>query len=60
MPSRKVKVDSETLWKDMVTEYKAESICHSKLRISIDNEPAIDTGGVHRQLYTTASELLCI
>ena len=55
-----MKVDSETLWKDMVTEYKAESICHSKLRISIDNEPAIDTGGVHRQLYTTASELLCI
>lgn len=57
MPSRKMEVDSETLWEDMVAEYKGESICHSKLRISIDNQPAIDTGGVRRQVYTTVFEL---
>lgn len=26
MPSRKVEVDSETLWEDMVAEYKGESL----------------------------------
>lgn len=29
MPSRKVEVDSDILWEDMVAEYKGESICHS-------------------------------
>ncbi|XP_019855226.1 PREDICTED: uncharacterized protein LOC109584088 [Amphimedon queenslandica] len=57
LPSRKVAVNSDTLWEDMVAEYKGGAICHSKLRISIDNQPAIDTGGVRRQVYTTIFQL---
>ena len=30
--------------------------CRSRLRVTLDNQPALDTGGVRRQVYTTALE----
>ena len=55
MPRRKVFVDLSDAWSDLVSYYKGTSVdFHSQLRITLDGQPAIDTGGVRRQVYTTA------
>ncbi|XP_019858212.1 PREDICTED: uncharacterized protein LOC109586463 [Amphimedon queenslandica] len=56
LPTKKLFVDSESYWEDMVAEYKGQANSFFKLRISIVNQPAIDTGGVRRQIYTSVFE----
>ncbi len=54
LPRIKQQVDSQDVWSDMVALYKGRSVnCYSKLRVSLDDQPAVDTGGVRRQMYTT-------
>ena len=42
-------VDSEDMWADMLAIYMCFTLGE---RISLDNGPALDTGGVRRQVYT--------
>lgn len=52
-PRVKLHVDADDFWADLVALYKACSMnFHTKLRVCIDNQPAIDTGGVRRQVYS--------
>lgn len=53
VPNIKIEVQSQDLWSDMVCLYKDKLDFKKKLRISLDNQPAIDTGGVRRQVYTS-------
>ena len=54
MPRQKVCVDLNDAWSDLVAIYKRSTLDHlSQLRITIDGQHAIDTGGVRRQVYTT-------
>ena len=53
LPSKKLFVDSECYWEDMVAVYKGQANSLFKLRISIVNQPAIDSGGVCRQIYAS-------
>ncbi len=53
MPRVKLSIESSDLWGDMVAAYKGHMNFNSQLRITLDNQPAIDTGGVRRQVYTT-------
>lgn len=49
----KVYVDSYDMWADLVGYYKSPSSdMHRPIRIVLDNQPAIDTGGIRRQVYT--------
>ena len=50
--SHKIHVDSNDIWLDLVGAYKAGNIefCRPS-RILLDNSPAIDTGGVRRQVF---------
>ena len=53
-PSVKVAVDRDDNWSDMLSFYKCASGLSSKrLRVCRHNEPAVDTGGVCRETYTT-------
>ena len=52
MPRTKLYVDSLDIWSDMVAQYKGNVNFLSQLRITLDNQPAIDTGGIRRQVYT--------
>ena len=46
----KVYVDSYDVWADLVSHYKSPSTAIDRpIRIVLDNQPAIDTGGVRRQ-----------
>ena len=50
----KLEVDTEDVWQDMVAHYKSPRINLTKrLRIGLLDQPAIDTGGVRRQVYNT-------
>lgn len=54
MPRRKIFVDLNDAWGDLVAVYKCSTLdLQSQLRIILDGQPAIDTGGVRRQVYTT-------
>ena len=53
LPRIKLQVDSDDMWADLVALYKNCSMdYYSKLRITLDNQPAVDTGGVRRQVYS--------
>ena len=52
MPMVKIKVDQECIWADMVAFYKGKGHMQGNIRIQLNNQPAIDTGGVRRQVYT--------
>lgn len=59
MPMIKVKVDADTVWNDLVAHYKSTDEFQCRLRISLSNNPAIDTGGIRRQMYTQAYNDFC-
>lgn len=53
-PAIKVKADPEDIWQDMVAQYKSPRMDMTKqLRVTLHNQPALDTGGVRRQVYTS-------
>ena len=54
-PVVKISIDEDDVWADLVSYYKASMTDHkeSRIRIRMFNMPAIDTGGVRRQIYTT-------
>ena len=53
----KVRVDSEEAWQDTVTYYKSHRVDVTKqLRVQLDDQPALDTGGVRAQLYSSVYE----
>lgn len=50
----KTEVDSDELWKDMVVLYKSPRIDVTKrLRIRLENQPPLDTGGVRCMVYSS-------
>lgn len=54
LPTIRLECDHTTAWADMVALYKGPRFNYrSKLRIVLANEPAVDTGGVRRQIYTS-------
>ena len=57
-PLSKVYVDADDLWSDMVGQYKyTGNITKNAIKVVIDDQPAIDTGGVRRQVYTNLFEI---
>lgn len=56
----KVHVDEEEMWSDLVAFYKAPKpdslLC--QLKVSLVRQPAVDTGGVRRQVYTSVFQEL--
>lgn len=54
-PIVKVHVDEDELWSDLVSFYKMSNVDISKcrIRIRLNGQPAIDTGGVRCQVYTS-------
>ena len=56
-PRVKLSLDAEDMWGDMVAQYKCPSTSlQSQLRITLNRQPAVDTGGVRRQVYSTIFE----
>ena len=52
-PVHKIKIDDDDVWQDMIVVYKARQLDVSKqVRICVQNQPAVDTGGVRRQVYS--------
>lgn len=51
-PKVKVHVDPDSAWSDIVAFYKSSEVIDSCIRIVLAGGPAIDTGGVRRQIYT--------
>lgn len=58
-PVVKVDIDDDEAWAEMVTFYKATDVDFARCRIKIQlqNQPAIDTGDVRCQNYTTVLQL---
>ena len=55
--SEKLKVDDEDVLSDALTYFKNPSInIHKPLQVRYRGQPAIDTGGVCRQFFTTVYE----
>ena len=52
-PFQKVTVDEDDLWQDIIVQYKAKLDLSKQVRVCISNQPAIDTGGVRRHVYST-------
>ena len=53
----KLQVDEEDILTDAVAFYKSPAFDQARpLRVSYSNQPAIDTGGVLRQFFTTVKE----
>lgn len=53
-PVFKIHVDPDEIWQDMVVQYKSPRMdVMKRLRIRIRNQPALDTGGVRRLVYST-------
>ena len=46
-------MDSNDIWSDVTAVYKNYDDYNTKLQVQLDNQPALDTGGVRRQMYTT-------
>ena len=56
-PKLKVPIDFDDMWADMVAVYKSQTMyLHSRLRITLDGKPSIDTGGVRHQVYSNVFE----
>lgn len=54
-PLMKAYIDKDEIWCDLLSFYKSISLpCKRRLRVSLNGVPSIDTGGVRRQIYTTA------
>ena len=54
-PKTKCYIDSEDAWGDLLAQYKSSTMnINSQLRVTLNNQPPIDTGGVRRQVYTHA------
>lgn len=54
LPRHRVRVDAEDVWSDVVACYKRTSFRYlTHLQVHVEGQPAIDTGGVRRQIYTT-------
>lgn len=54
VPTVKVEVDPDELWQDIVVLYKSSRMDVTKrLRIHFQNQPALDTGGVRRMVYSS-------
>ncbi len=52
-PTVKLYLDPEDLWSDMIVYYKSARIDTSKaVRVILTGQPALDTGGVRRQVYS--------
>ncbi len=50
----KIDVDADDIWQDMIVFYKSPTFDSTRqLRIRLGNIPAIDTGGVRRQIFTS-------
>ena len=55
--SERLKLDEEDVLSDVLTYLKNPSInIHKPLQVCYRGQPAIDTGGVYRQLFTTVYE----
>ena len=53
LPRNRVIVDDGDAWGEMVSRYKRPSFdYHTHLRVTLGGQPAVDTGGVRRHLYT--------
>jgi len=51
-PAAKFYIDSDDLWPDMVGYYKTGVNTSKPIRVILDEQPAIDTGGVRRQVFS--------
>lgn len=51
-PFQKVTIDEDNLWQDMIVQYKAKLDLSKQVCVCISNQPAIDTGGVRRHVYS--------
>ena len=51
-PGLKFYIDSDDLWSDMVGYYKSGVNVEKPVRVILDEQPAIDTGGVRRQVFS--------
>ena len=50
----KVNVDADDIWSDMIVCYKSPVVDFKRyIQVRVQNQPAIDTGGVRRQIYDT-------
>lgn len=51
----KVDIDPDDIWQDLVVFYKSPSASDlsRQLRVKLGKNPAVDTGGVRREIYTT-------
>ena len=48
----KVNVDADGVWQDMIVHYKSPALDLKKpIQVRVKKQPAIDTGGVRRQVY---------
>ena len=54
-PVVKVRIDQDEIWSDLVSFYKTpnEDISKCRIRICLNDQPAIDTGGIRCQVYTS-------
>ena len=53
-PVFKLQVDQDNVWEDKVVQYKSLRMDITKqLRLSVLNQPAIDTGSIQWQVYNT-------
>ena len=60
MPRHKLTVDPDDVWAELVSLYKGKNMdLHSRLRITIEGKPSIDTGGVRRQVYSKVYRQFC-
>ncbi len=56
-PAMKVSIDSDDAWADTVTFYKSTQFdAKKRLRVQLNGQPALDTGGVRTQLYSAVFE----
>jgi len=51
-PATKFYIDSDDLWPDMVEYYKTGVNTSKPIRVILGKQPAIDTGGVRRQVFS--------
>ena len=57
-PIVKVRIDEGEVWSDLVSFYKINmDISKCRIRICLNDQPAIDTGGVRCQVYTSVLQL---
>ena len=57
-PMIKVDINSTEAWEDAIALYKSSRLDLSKqIRVRINDQPAIDVGGVRAQLYSTVFDL---